>query len=146
MEYIKEDIENAKQELKDYIYNKKWVEERLEDIKERKSLVCNITATLSDMPKGSRKVEDQMAEALAEILDLTNGLEKYLKDLKEKQIKIESKIDKLEQPYKNILYFRYIKGYNLTEVSNEIDEEYDYTRKLHGIALIKYTKVGKENG
>ena len=29
MEYIKEDIENAKQELKDYIYNKKWVEERL---------------------------------------------------------------------------------------------------------------------
>lgn len=87
-----------------------------------------------------------MAESLAEILDLTNEFEKNLKELKERQINIEQKINKVEQPYKNILYFRYIKGYNLTEVSNEINEEYDYTRKLHGIALIKYAKVGKENG
>lgn len=143
MEYIKGKVENAKQELKDYIYNKRWVEERLNDIKERKELVNNITSTLSDMPKGSRKVEDQMAESLAEILDLTDDLEKYLKELKEKQINIETKIDKLAQPYKNILYFRYIKGYNLTEVSNEINEEYDYTRKLHGIALIKYERLGE---
>ena len=51
MKYIKEDIEKAKQELKDYIYNKKWVEERLADINERKELINNITSTLSDMPK-----------------------------------------------------------------------------------------------
>lgn len=87
-----------------------------------------------------------MAESLAEILDLTNELENNLKELKEKQIKIEQKINKIEQPYKNILYFRYIKGYNLTEVSNEINEEYDYTRKLHGIALLKYVKKGEESG
>lgn len=82
---------------------------------------------------------------LVEILDITKDLEKNLKLLKEKQIQIESKIDKLNQPYKNILYFRYIKGYNLTEVSNEIEEEYDYTRKLHGTALIKYVMLGEEN-
>ena len=73
-------------------------------------------------------------------------MEKYLKELKEKQIIIESKIDKIGQPYKNILYFRYIKGYNLTEVSAEIDEEYDYTRKLHGTALIKYIEEGEKSG
>ena len=84
-----------------------------------------------------------MAENLVGILDLTKDLEEYLRELKRKQIEIETKIDKLEQPYKNILYFRYIKGYNLTEVSNEIDEEYDYTRKLHGTALIKYAKLGE---
>lgn len=83
-----------------------------------------------------------MAENLVEILDLTKDLERYLQELKSKQIEIETKIDKLEQPYKNILYFRYIKGYNLTEVSNEINEEYDYTRKLHGTALIKYVEIG----
>lgn len=80
-----------------------------------------------------------------EILDTTKDLEKHLKLLKEKQIQIESKIDKLDQPYKNILYFRYIKGYNLTEVSNEIEEEYDYTRKLHGTALVKYVRLGEGN-
>lgn len=141
----REDLEKAKQELKDYIYEKKWIEERLEDIKERRSLLDKITNTLSDIPKGSKQVYDSQAENLAKILDLTSDLEKCLKELKIKQIGIENKIDKIRQPYKNILYFRYIKGYNLTEVSAEIDEEYDYTRKLHGMALIKYAKLGEKN-
>lgn len=142
----REDLNKSKEELKDYIYNKKWIEGRLEDIRERRSLLDKITTTLSDMPKGSKKVTDTNIENLASILDDTNQIEKYIKDLKEKQIKIETKIDKIEQPFRNILYFRYIKGYNLTEVSNEIEEEYDYTRKLHGVALIKYTKLGEKNG
>lgn len=141
----KEKLNESKQELKDYIYNKRWIEERLEDIKERRSLLDKITTTLSDMPKGSPKTTDTNIENLVKIMDDTIEIEKYIKDLKEKQIKIENKIDKIEQPYKNILYFRYIKGYNLTEVSGEIEEEYDYTRKLHGIALIKYTKIGEKN-
>lgn len=137
----KEELIKSKQELKDYIYNKKWIEERLEDIKERRSLLDKITITLSDMPKGTPKVVDTNIESLVQILDDTNEVEKYIKDLKEKQIIIENKIDRIEQPFRNILYFRYIKGYNLTEVSNEIEEEYDYTRKLHGIALIKYSNL-----
>ncbi len=52
---IKEEINKNKQELKDYIYNKKWIEERLEDIKERRSLLNKITTTLSDMPKRKSK-------------------------------------------------------------------------------------------
>lgn len=141
----KEELIKSKQELKDYIYNKKWIEGRLEDIKERRTLLDKITTTLSDMPRGTPKVHDTNIESLVEIMDDTAEIEKYIKDLKEKQIKIENKIDKIEQPYKNILYFRYIKGYNLTEVSGEIEEEYDYTRKLHGIALLKYTEIGEEN-
>ena len=139
----KEELNQNKQELKDYIYNRKWIEERLEDIKERRSLLDKITTTISDTPKGSRKVTDTNIESLVKIMDDTREVEKYIRDLKEKQIKIENKIDKIEQPFRNILYFRYIKGYNLTEVSNEIEAEYDYTRKLHGIALIKYANLGE---
>lgn len=141
----KEELNKNKQELKDYIYNKKWIEERLEDIKERRSLLEKITTTLSETPKGSPKVTDTNIESLVGIMDDINEIEKYIIDLKEKQIEVESKIDKIEQPYRNILYFRYIKGYNLTEVSNEIEEEYDYTRKLHGIALVKYAEIGAKN-
>lgn len=137
----KEQLEKNKQELKDYIYNKRWIEEKLLDIKERRTLLENISGTISDMPKGTPKVVDRKAEELSKIIDDTNELEKYIKQLKIKQLNIESKIDRVDQPYRNILYFRYIRGYNLTEVSNEIEEEYDYTRKLHGIALIKYSKL-----
>lgn len=142
----REILNKCKQELKDYIYDKKWIEERLEDIKERKSLLEKITNTLTDMPKGSPKVTDPNIEILASIMDDTAEVEKYIQDLKKRQIEIENKIDKLEQPYRNILYFRYIKGHNLTEVSGEIEEEYDYTRKLHGIALLKYAQLGEDNG
>ncbi len=79
-------------------------------------------------------------------MDETKELEDLLSELRKKQLEIENKIDKIEQPYRNILYFRYIRGYNLTEVSNEIDEEYDYTRKLHRLALIKYSEIGGKNG
>ena len=44
-------IEEIKKELKNYIYDKMWVNKRLEDIKERKSLLDKITTTISDMPK-----------------------------------------------------------------------------------------------
>lgn len=135
-------IEEAKQELREYVYNKKWIEEKLIDIKERRTLLDNITSTISDMPRGTVKVVDKKAEELSKIMDDTNELQKYIENLRNKQFEIENKINKVEQPYKNILYFRYIRGYNLTEVSNEIEEEYDYTRKLHGIALVKYSKVG----
>lgn len=48
-------VEEAKQELKDYRNNKKWLEERLEDIEERRVLLEKITATLSTEPKRKPK-------------------------------------------------------------------------------------------
>lgn len=145
MKYIREELEKSKRELKNYIYNKKWIQEKLEDIKERRTLLDKITNTLSDMPKGKSSITDPSAEKLVNIIDNTNETKKYIKELQEKQIKIENKIERLDQPYKNILYFRYIKGYNLTEVSNAINKEYDYTRKLHGFALIEYTRLGEKD-
>ena len=50
-EELNRKIEEAKKELKSYIYEKKWIEEKLEDIKEKRSLLDKITNTLSDMPK-----------------------------------------------------------------------------------------------
>ena len=141
----KKEINKFKQELIDYIHNKKWIEERLEDIIEDRSLLDKITKNLSDMPRGSAKVYDQNAELLVSVMDDSNVIQKFVEELKEKRVKIESRIDKMPQPYKNILYFRYIKGYNLTEVSNIIDEEYDYTRKLHGLALLKYARIGERD-
>ena len=55
--------------------------------------------------------------------------------------KIEDKIDMLEQPFRNILYFKYIKGLTLTEVANNIHNGYKYTCDLHGQALMKYKNL-----
>lgn len=55
MQDDKIELAKAKKELKDYVYEKRWIEERLEDIKERKTLLENITNTLSDMPNRKQK-------------------------------------------------------------------------------------------
>lgn len=86
-------------------------------------------------------MQDRMGEYAAKIVDLKN--EKYSQLIKMYNTKkrIEDKIDMLEQPYRNILYYKYIKGYNLTKVANEIDYEYKYVCKLYGTALQMYKKI-----
>ena len=54
-----------KEDLKEYKYNQQWIKGRLEYIEEYKTNITNITATLSDMPNGSRQVQDNMAEKLS---------------------------------------------------------------------------------
>ena len=85
---------------------------------------------------GTPEIQDRMGEYAAKIVDLKN--EKYSQLIKMYNTKkrIEDKIDMLEQPYRNILYYKYINE----EVAYKIKYDYDYTRKMHGIALIKYKK------
>ena len=59
----------TREELKNYKYNQKWIKDRLEYIEEYKASIENITSVLSDMPKGSKEVQDSMAEKIAILLD-----------------------------------------------------------------------------
>ena len=40
-----------REDLKNYKYNKQWIEDRIEYIESYKTSVMNITAVISDMPK-----------------------------------------------------------------------------------------------
>ena len=92
---------------------------------------------------GTPEIQDRMGEYATKIVDLKN--EKYSQLIKMYNTKkrIEDKIDMLEQPYRNILYYKYIKGYNLTKVANEIGYNYKWTCELHGNALEKYKQLDK---
>lgn len=134
-------IEECKEELKAYIYDKTFIEERIQDIEERKTLLGKITATITDMPGAKSVVQDKLAEGIASIMDLTTDLENLIEDLKQKQIKIEDKIKELEQPYRNILYMMYIKGYSLVTVASNMNYNYKYMCTMHGDALKRYAEL-----
>ena len=57
---------------------------KIEDIKERKALLEKTTIELSNLPHGSKKVQDTQSESLAEVMDLTKDLEVYIKRIKRK--------------------------------------------------------------
>lgn len=138
-------MEETKKELSAYLYNKELLKEKEQDLEELITKAEKITTELSDMPKGTPVIQDKIGEYVAKIVDLKNEKYKQLIDMEKKKIEIENKIDMLEQPYRNILYYKYIKGLSLTQVAYKIGYDYDYTRKIHGIALIKYKENTKSS-
>ena len=104
------EIKEVKEELKSYIYNKKYIEERQMDLERLEARINNITANYSDMPKsrnGSRE------DLIAKKLDLEREVYAYLAELLEKQLLIEKTLQKVEPKYRNILESIYIKGNTL---------------------------------
>lgn len=137
-------IEDIKKELKSYIHDKNFLEEMKKDVERVREEAVKTTSILSDMPKGSNPVKDRIAEYIAKIDEMQQENYKLLLDLEQKKNDIETIINKMEQPYKNILYFRYINGKSLTEVATIIGHEYKWSCVLHGKALEQYRKLKEE--
>lgn len=129
--------------LKNYKNNQEWIKEQMEYIEQQKELVSKLTATLSDIPMGGKTVQDSMAEKLAKLMDNFNELlDKILKEQEQQKV-ILLKLNELEQPYKLILTKMYIEGKRLIKVADEMNYNYEYMKRMHGIALNKFDEVTK---
>lgn len=133
----------TREDLKNYKYTQEWIKDRTEHIEEYKTSITNITTILSDMPKGSRKVEDSIAEKIAILLDDVNDILKVIIDLEKRQKGILSQLDEVEQPYKLILEKAYIQGKSLVTVASEMNYNYEYMKRMNGIALNKFDEATK---
>lgn len=131
----------TREDLRDYKNNQLWIEGRLEYIEEYKTNITNITAVLSDMPKGSKEVEDSMAEKVAKLIDTIEELLARVLEENEKQKLILKQLDKVEQPYKLILEKVYIQGKTLVTTASEMDYSYEHMKHMNGIALLKFDNV-----
>ena len=138
-------MEETKKELSAYLYNKELLKEKEQDLEELITKAEKVTTELSDMPKGTPIIQDKIGEYATKIIELKNSKYRQLIDMYKSKEEIENKIDMLEQPYRNILYYKYIKGMNLTEVANKIGNEYKYTCILHGEALNNYKKINSQD-
>lgn len=132
-----------RKDLKNYRSNQEWIQGQMEYIEEQKERVNKLTATLSDMPTGSREVQDGMAEKLARLMDCFNDLLDNIVKEQNEQKKILEKLNEVEQPYKNILFKTYIEGKKLVKVADEMDYNYEYMKRMHGVALNKFDDITK---
>lgn len=62
----------------------------------------------------------------------------------EKQKQILQQLDKVEQPYKLILEKAYIQGKTLVTVASEMNYNYEYMKRMNGIALNKFDEECKD--
>ena len=131
----------TREELKDYKHNQEWIKGRLEYIEEYKTSITNITSVISDMPKGSKEIQDSMAEKVAILIDNVDDLLAKIVKEQEKQKQILEQLDKVEQPYKLILEKQFIQGKSLIIIAGEMGYSYRDICRKNGIALNKFEEV-----
>lgn len=138
----KEKIEQSKKELKQYREDIKYIEEKLNDTEELRAKVEKVTTVLSlTKTNSSNDSPDKFADAISKLEELKIDCSDRMKDLLIKKFKIDDKIDMIEQPYKNILFYRYSRGKDWNDVANALGYTRDYACELHGEALYLYSKI-----
>lgn len=163
------EIDDAKKELLSFHNNLLYVKLLKSNVQKDKDKAEKITSILSDMPMNrDNSVTDKKAEYIADMADADKEIAKII-DLNIAFLRhIIAKIDNLPQPYKNILYMKYIsvikKGYesktiymsldeiyhalgnddirflSLKQIGNRIGYDKDYVSILHGKAIELYSK------
>lgn len=136
-------IELAKQELREYRDNIKYIEEKQNDAEELRTRIEKITSNITGMPnaKGSNLDKTPFEESLDRIQEIQKDCNKKLQELLIKKYLVENKIEQLAQPYKSILYLKYIRGINLFKVSEELNYSYRQIKRLHQEAVEKYANL-----
>lgn len=127
-----------REELKKYKYREEWIKDRIEYIEGYKETINKLVATISDMPNGSREVQDGMAEKIAKLVDYSREVLEDIDKQKEKQKAILEQIEKIEYPYSNILFKVYVLGKTLIKVADEMGYSYIHICREHGNALSKF--------
>lgn len=129
-------------DLTSYIANKRWRLTKIKELEESKNTINRVTALYGDGEgKGSRKVNDSMAERLSELLDEIN---EYIEELDVKGLDVINMLDKMQNPvYRQILSDRYIEGIPLKEIAEKpyVKKDYKYLVNMHGEALKEFDEV-----
>lgn len=131
-----------REDLKDYRYNQIWIKDQTEYIETQKETINRLSSILSDMPKGSRQVYDNEADKLAKLIDKFDELMQVIIEEKEQQEKIVERVNRIEFPYRNILFKVYIQGKSLVKTADEMNYSYERMKHMNGIALLKFDEVG----
>lgn len=127
-----------REDLKNYKYTQMWIKDQTEYIEAQKETINRLNSIISDMPRGSKVAYDTEAEKLSELMDKFDELMNTIIEEKRKQERIVEKVNKIEFPYRNILYKVYIQGKSLVTVASEMNYSYVHICREHGIALNKF--------
>lgn len=130
-----------REDLKNYIETKKWVDQQLEDYNERIERVTSLSQSLDGLPKAKGKANYEIEKIIDEFKEILEIVHQEQQKLNE----VIKQLNLMKNPlHRNILYLRYIKGLKLEQISTEVNYSYNRTCSFNGYALNEFDKLGKK--
>jgi hypothetical protein len=138
----------TRQDLISFRITKKWTDARIKFLEEQIETVGRLNSILSDMPKGSRKVQDNEAESLVKLLDQIQALKDEIENKAiNMEINLKEQLNELSDKKGLLLYHHYILGDSIKDIAKKViynDVKYTYTLKDE--ALKEFDKIHEKKG
>lgn len=127
----------TREDLKKYSIIQKWTRARISFLEEQIENVGKLNSIISDMPKGSRIVQDQEAESITRLIDQINELKAEVrKEALDMEQEIKEQLNLLEPKHGLLLYHYYILGNSIKYIAREVlhyREKYVYDLKKEAL-------------
>ena len=128
----------TREDLKNFRYNKLWIEEQIDLYKEMKQRAEGLKAVIID---GMPKAQNKSNYAIENLIDKYDYILNELAKEQEKQIEILMQLRKVENPFRRLLFKYYIQGKTFVKVADEMNYSYDRVKHVHKIALKKFDEA-----
>ena len=127
------------EELESYVYDNQYFLEKSKDVDNLKKDIGTILYRINDMKL--KNIDTREIESRLNILFENQAKEeKFLQRLVVKKEEIEHRIDDMPQPYKNILFLKYIKGNSFDEIAKKMHYSTKRIYQLHKEGVKIYIK------
>ena len=130
----------TREDLKKYKGNKLWIDDQIELYKEMKQRAEDLQAVVLD---GMPKAQNKPNYAIENLIDKYDFILEILAKDQEKLNNIILQLKEVEEPYRTILTKYYIQGKTLVKVADEMNYNYEYVKRMNGIALNKFDELNR---
>lgn len=135
-------VEEAKKELKEYRESILYIKEQQDDIEELRGILEKTTTRLSLSKTDNNSMStDKFSDGIDRISRIEKEKDEKLVELLTKKFVVDEKIDKLEFPFRDVLFMRYSRGKSWEEIAQILKYDRKYVFEIHGKALQKYANL-----
>ncbi len=131
----------AKRELENYVYDFEYYREKISERERYKDEVRQSLSRVKELNSYSENGLFRAQKSFDAIIASEAREEETLVEILNRKQKIESVILKMEQPYKTIIYLKYMRFYTFDQISEKMHYSTKRIYQLHAIAIDRFAEL-----
>lgn len=120
---------SAKEELLSYRFKIKKADETLEEYEKFKTRAEKMNSVISSVSSRTNITSDKVGSNAIKMAELSKLYQKEWQEAEDERFLLIGKIQHLEEPFRTILFMRYIQEKSFEAISESI--KYSYSRTIH---------------